>query len=126
MAHTGGHGCKCNAVRATDAETPPRLVWKPLLPQHQFDPLLACKLLGSQRLLLIGDSTIEQAASTIMNALSPAGCQGQVWFAPGDTLIGKMLGVSNCLLAHKHTTATACHHHDTTTESTTTTTSREY
>ena len=97
LAHSGGHGCKCSANKDADA---PRLIWKPLQQQqqqqqqHVFDPTAACTLLGEKRLLLVGDSTIEQAASTLMNALSPAGCQEQVWFAPGDTLVGKRLGVS--------------------------------
>lgn len=94
LAHSGGHGCQCNT---NGDASKPQLVWQEqsetgssVIP---FNPRSLCNLLGGRRLLLIGDSTIEQAASTLMNALVPAGCQGQVWFAPGDTLIHKKLGV---------------------------------
>ncbi|KAJ1456549.1 hypothetical protein M885DRAFT_517344 [Pelagophyceae sp. CCMP2097] len=56
-----------------------------------------CKLIGNGTLALIGDSTMAQAASTLMNMISvgKGGCQEQVVSAAGDTLLGRNLGLLN-------------------------------
>ena len=54
-----------------------------------------CELLGNQTVLFIGDSTSQQAASTLMNALVPASCQTQIFSALSDTLIGCQYGAMN-------------------------------
>ena len=44
---------------------------------------------------MIGDSTMLQTASTLMNTLFPAGCQTQLSAMNGDTLVGTWMGVMN-------------------------------
>lgn len=77
-------------------------VWKPSLCQLlEWNAAQFCQLLGNQTMLFIGDSTMEQTASSLMSNIrypfwsTTAGCQEQIIFAPGDTLIGRSLGVSN-------------------------------
>lgn len=48
----------------------------------------ACNLLGTRRLLMVGDSTMQQAASTLINALAPGLCQTQVAFGISYNLMG--------------------------------------
>ena len=60
-----------------------------------FDPNQACHLLGRRKVLLMGDSTMRQTASFLINALFPAGCQTQIIFRIADTLIYKNLGAFN-------------------------------
>ena len=55
---------------------------------------MTCELLGTRRVLLIGDSTMSQTASTLMNVLFPV-CATQIFYAPGDTLIAERLGHLN-------------------------------
>lgn len=50
-----------------------------------FDANRTCHLLGEKRVLLIGDSTSQQTASTIMNALPT--CNTQIYHAISDTLV---------------------------------------
>jgi len=39
---------------------------------------------------------MHQAVNTLMNALVvPGGCQTQIWFVQGDTLVQKLFGASN-------------------------------
>ena len=47
--------------------------------------------------MLMGDSTMEQAASTLMNAviLGEGGCQERIVFEKGDTVIHRGLGRMN-------------------------------
>ena len=56
-----------------------------------FSATRFCKLLGSRRILLIGDSTMHQTASVLMNAIYYAlrdkGCQPQLQFSLSDTLV---------------------------------------
>lgn len=56
---------------------------------------LFCKLLGNRRILLVGDSTMGQSATVLMNAVSTSGCHANISFASGDTLIGENLGLLN-------------------------------
>jgi len=62
---------------------------KGLLP---FDATESCRLLGNRTVLMIGDSTMGQTASTLINRLLPAGCQAQVGFQLADTLVKSYLG----------------------------------
>ena len=85
----GGKACTCQNPPFLD-----RYVWQaPGLPQ--FDPNRTCHLLGKRRVLMIGDSTMQQTAATLMNALFPIGCQTQITFVIGDTLIQEDLGRYN-------------------------------
>jgi len=52
-----------------------------------FDANETCNRLGRRTVLFIGDSTSQQAASTLMNALGRGGCHTQVYSALSDTLM---------------------------------------
>ena len=73
---------------------PDNYEWKsPGLPS--FDPELTCKMLKQRNVLLIGDSTMQQIASTLMNALIPGGCQSQIRIIVSDTLTGRRFGAGS-------------------------------
>ncbi|EJK69465.1 hypothetical protein THAOC_09276 [Thalassiosira oceanica] len=83
-----GRGCKCELF--TDVYE-----WRsPHLPQT-FNPVDTCRLLGNRTALFVGDSTMSQAASTLMTSLLPGKCQTQVTFALSDTLVGRSFGAMN-------------------------------
>ena len=58
--------------------------------QSEWNATKTCRLLGNRRVLMIGDSTMQQAAATLMNAVFPAKCQTQMAFASSDTLFGNI------------------------------------
>ena len=91
-AQSGGLSCTCSDVHYVD-----EYVWMaPGLPlSTAVDPYRTCQLLGTRKVLLIGDSTMSQVASTLMNALFLARCQTQVHFLHSDTLINETLGAQN-------------------------------
>ena len=91
-ARSGGYSCNCEptAYYTWDAPNSCRLL--------AWDARAFCDVLGAgKRLVLIGDSTMGQAASTLMNAviLGDGGCQERISFALGDTLIQRNLGRYN-------------------------------
>ena len=100
LAFIGGHACMCAE------QTPAPLTFVPAgcaLPP--WDAPRFCRLLDRRRLLLIGDSTMEQTASVLMNSIAlgsrrPAGkaeaaaeggggCQTQVAMMLSETLVGQ-------------------------------------
>ena len=86
LAHFKDSSCRCTATqkwRWEASSLPP------------FDPHRFCSLLGNRTFLMIGDSTMAQTASTIMNAVFPAGCQVQMTMCEADTLVGKKMGHHN-------------------------------
>ena len=87
LAHSGYKGCTCNDFHDEypwiDDDLPP------------FNASQTCQKLKSRSVLMIGDSTMDQTASKFMNALFVAGCQIQITFAPGDTLVGESMGGMN-------------------------------
>jgi hypothetical protein len=88
LAFMGSHGCECPNTNA-DAYTwiPSDCILQP------WDPYQFCHLLGGRKLLLIGDSMMQQAAVVLMNAVAVAflgrsgGCQHQVIMAISDSLV---------------------------------------
>lgn len=52
-----------------------------------FDKEQACKLLGDRRVLFFGDSTMRQAATTLMNSFLHTKCAAQMTLTLGDTLL---------------------------------------
>eukprot|EP00966_Prymnesium_polylepis_P042268 982062-Prymnesium_polylepis.1 len=64
---------------------------------HRF-----CSLLGRRRLLFLGDSIMQQLAATVSNHVrwgyswngsqTDTPCQDQIWFAIGDSLLGRPMG----------------------------------
>ena len=84
----GGRGCSCEFFND-------EYEWaSPFLPQT-FNPVDTCRLLGNRTALFIGDSTMDQTASTLMSSLQPGKCQGQVMYGSSDTLVGRSFGVMN-------------------------------
>lgn len=74
-AKSGGYGCKCepSAHYTWDAPTSCRLL--------AWDAREFCRVLSPEKnVLLVGDSTMEQAASTLMNAViqGRGGCEGRI------------------------------------------------
>mmetsp|Transcript_36044 Transcript_36044/g.56405 ORF Transcript_36044/g.56405 Transcript_36044/m.56405 type:complete len:182 (-) Transcript_36044:528-1073(-) len=57
-----------------------------------FNAKSTCEKLGKRKVLFIGDSTVLQTATTLMNALFSGGCQTQIQAVEGDTLMGINLG----------------------------------
>ena len=82
------HACTCELFNDEYEWT------SPLLPQT-FNPVDTCRLLGNRTALFIGDSTMSQAASTLMSSLQPGKCQAQVMYGSSDTLVGRSFGVMN-------------------------------
>lgn len=62
---------------------------------HPFNAQSACQKLGNRTVLLLGDSTMLQTATTLMNALKPGGCAPQVMVHKADTLILEDFGRLN-------------------------------
>ena len=93
-AHGGGYGCH-GACEPTDgsiiaAQWTPTTCTLPL-----FDASYFCTtVLRNRSMLLIGDSTFEQTATVLMNAVHHH-CPEQIRHAQGDTLIGRGLGGLN-------------------------------
>ena len=91
LAYSGGHSCSCvwfrNQLSYRDSELP------------EWDAKEFCFRLGSRTIMLIGDSTMQQTASALMSSVTHSlwekGCQNQIVFAPGDTLVGRSFGVLN-------------------------------
>jgi len=98
---TGGHACECRADFVDEFQ------WRPSRQRNQpddeaeqetfidFDPIDTCRRLGHRTVLFIGDSTFQQTASTLMNALIPGDCAMQIRFQGADTLIDEPLGMGN-------------------------------
>jgi len=100
----GGHGCYCQMRAAAGNYTDPipAWVWRPrrcvLL---EWNTTRFCQALGGRRLLLIGDSHMQQLASTLMalvrgELLHPSGldetCVKNIVFAMADTLVHRPFG----------------------------------
>ena len=98
LTHLGGYGCSCQKFGFQDS-----FRWIPdKCRLVEWDAREFCGLLGQRTILVVGDSTVSQAASVLMNYIhwdfwrtSPPGCQQQVIFANSDTLVGRKLGGGN-------------------------------
>jgi hypothetical protein len=97
-AFSGGHSCFCKSFQPRDTR-----IYEPSdCTLRDWNASLFCDLLAGRTILLIGDSTMSQTATVLMNSVSSAfmdssttGCEHSIIFAPGDTLIGKPFGVMN-------------------------------
>ena len=76
----GGAACLCtNFIDEYEWQSPQLVL---------FSLLETCALLGNRKVVFIGDSTNQQAASTLINAIRPSGalCHTQIYIALSDTL----------------------------------------
>ena len=84
LVHMGGNANQCGNFSD-------RYMWESKgVHQSEWNATTTCRLLGKRRVLMIGDSTMQQAAATLMNAVFPAKCQTHMAFSLGDTLFGKV------------------------------------
>ena len=88
----GGFACSCSGVRS--------MRWAPHKGTLEaWNAESFCQVLGNRTVLFVGDSTMEQTASVIMNAvywsLRDRGCQSRLLLAHSDTLVGQNFGVRN-------------------------------
>jgi hypothetical protein len=95
LAPVGARACSCS--RSRDELLSYR--WVPSrCALRAFDTVAFCALLGRRRLLFVGDSTMQQLASVVMNHLAWAGnasCAPQLSFGHADTLVSQSLGAFN-------------------------------
>jgi hypothetical protein len=79
----GAKACTCANKGFKD-----EFVWEsPMLPKPSFDPTDTCEKLGNRTVLMIGDSTMQQGASVLMNSFFPNKCQAQIRFGLSNKLI---------------------------------------
>lgn len=83
-------GTKCDCPDFVD-----EYEWSSPRLRPSFSPDETCRRLGPKVVLFVGDSTSQQAASTLMNALRPALCHAQIYSALSDTLDGTAYGAMN-------------------------------
>ena len=98
LAFTGGHSCTCKNNQFQDE-------FEYVASDCEFiswNANLFCQVLGNRTILIIGDSTVGQSASSIMNSIildyfdtPQEGCQAQVMYQLADTLVGRPMGVLN-------------------------------
>ena len=90
-AHSGGHGCSKNCDISNNQII--SATWTPSnchLPK--FDPQLFCDdVLQNRSILIMGDSTMEQTASILMNAVHHV-CPERIRFVTAGPDVGKRLG----------------------------------
>lgn len=90
---TGGHGCYCDKREEKYRYSPQKrekYIWQPkkcrLLPWNgkQF-----CALLGSRRIMLLGDSTMKQSMATFASMIFEhgGGCAHQLFFVENNKLV---------------------------------------
>ena len=87
-ARSAHHACRC-AATLTAAEWVPLQCYLPAWDSRSF-----CNALGNRTILLVGDSTMHQTATTLQNAAFPF-CADQIHYGPSDTLIGIRAGHMN-------------------------------
>jgi hypothetical protein len=94
---TSAHACLCDYKEGIlSVHNREQYYWNPancLL--KNWDAELFCDLLGERTVLLIGDSTMEQTASTLMSmvAVWHQACSPQIKFARADSLYVNLFGV---------------------------------
>lgn len=102
--HSGGNSCSCDAQDGRfTVNRREKYVWAPqnckLVPwdAHNF-----CTILANREVILVGDSTMQQAAATIGNMVKGYGedpidpkCSDQISFFHSDTLVNKKYSYFN-------------------------------
>ncbi len=87
----GGHACVCDERFGRSAINPvQKYEWRPKnCSLDQWDSKQFCTLLGTRKILLLGDSTMQQSAATLVNMVASGGgsCVNQITFARSHYLI---------------------------------------
>lgn len=94
LVRIAGHGCRClpGSERAETLDS--SLSWMSVfLPQ--WNATKSCHLLSTRRVLVLGDSTLQQATSVLSGSFHQGSCGAQIQFEYADTLVGKNLGAMN-------------------------------
>lgn len=86
----GGNACKGGCSTFKDFYT-----WNPKVPVERFERNTACHVLGERRVLLMGDSTMQQAAAVVMISFFSTKCATQIEFKMSDTLVNRGFGAWN-------------------------------
>lgn len=89
LSQTGGHACRCDHSSRKEVKDREKYDWVPsyceLLPWNstQF-----CELLGKRSVLMVGDSTMQQTATTLMSLIAESGsqCAPQITSSRSDLL----------------------------------------
>jgi hypothetical protein len=84
----GGKACTC-------ANFKDKYTWRSSQELPDWEATETCRLLGNRTVLFIGDSSMQQFATILMNSIFPVGCQTQLRMALGDTLIHENMGAKN-------------------------------
>ena len=94
LIRPGGHACRCLPGTERHKTLDNSLTW---YSQHlpNWDARKSCDILDNRRILVLGDSTLNQAAAVLSEAFHDGGCGEQIEFSYADTLIGKELGAMN-------------------------------
>jgi hypothetical protein len=95
LTQSGGSGCGC--TKQIVERTRP-YVWVPhSCALSPWNAQKFCSLLKGRKVLLIGDSTMQQTASVLMNAIQwrQGGCQKDIFSAMADTLVHRSFGSHN-------------------------------
>ena len=71
-AQSGGHACKCaHARNSENRKYIDGYIWQPNSCRlAEWDAKLFCELLGDRTILLSGDSTMQQTATTLMSMIT--------------------------------------------------------
>lgn len=94
LIKSGGNACRCLPGTERHETLDNSLTWvSPYLPH--WDARKSCKILNNRRVLILGDSTVNQAAAVLSGAFHDGGCGETIQFSYADTLVGRELGNLN-------------------------------
>jgi hypothetical protein len=101
LTMSGGNACVCNMRNRSTALSKRWVPKKCSL--RLWDAEMFCAALGNRSLLFIGDSTMQQVASVVMNSVAwdersrrvALRCQENIYFGHSDTLVNRTLGRAN-------------------------------
>ena len=92
---SGGNACQCLPGTERYKTLDSSLTWfSPNLPSY-WDARKSCQLLNNRRVLILGDSTVNQAAAVLSGAFHDGGCGETIQFSYADTLVGREMGSMN-------------------------------
>jgi hypothetical protein len=97
FSYPGGHACHCDKDEGglmTTVHNRERYYWMPLhctLPTWNAKDF--CRLLGTRRILTVGDSTFRQSSMTLASMIyaGQGGCADQIYFNASEDLINKKI-----------------------------------